>query len=467
MLKKLIGDKKFYKTAIAVALPIMLQNGITNFVSLLDNVMVGSLGDCQLSGVAIVNRLMFIFMLAVFGAISGAGIFTAQFYGKQDEEGVRQTLRFKYLICTIITVAAAAIFLVFGEELIKLFLLIDGGASEADKTSDEIAKTLEYGKQYLAVSVIGLLPVALSQAYSGTMRETEHTVSPMIAGFIAVAVNCLGNFILIYGNFGAPKLGVIGAAIATVASRFVELIILIVYTRVKKTDFPAFKGALTGGLFKIDKKLFADILKKGIPLFVNETLWSLGISGVVMFYGWRGLDVVSGCSISSTIINVFNIAYMALGNAVGIIVGKYLGAGDYEGAVDADRKLIAFCVAVGFTMGSVMFFTAGLFPKMYNTTEGAKLVAKQMIMVTACLFPVQSFMHSCYFTLRSGGKTLITFIYDSVFVCLVNMPLTFCLVKFTTMPILPIYVITQSVEIIKAVIGFIMLKKRIWLNKIV
>ncbi|MGN1094418.1 MAG: MATE family efflux transporter, partial [Candidatus Neoclostridium sp.] len=210
MLKKFIGDKKFYKTAVAVALPIMLQNGITNFVSLLDNVMVGSLGDCQLSGVAIVNRLMFIFMLAVFGAISGAGIFTAQFYGKRDEEGVRQTLRFKYLVCTVITVAAAAIFLVFGEELIRLFLQIDGGASDAEKTAEEIAKTLEYGKQYLAVSVIGLLPFALSQAYSGTMRETEHTVSPMIAGFIAVAVNCLGNYIFIFGNFGAPKLGVMG-----------------------------------------------------------------------------------------------------------------------------------------------------------------------------------------------------------------------------------------------------------------
>lgn len=466
MLKKFIGDKKFYKTVFAVALPIMLQNGITNFVSLLDNIMVGQEGKLQMSGVAIVNQLIFIFNLAIFGAISGAGIFTAQFNGKGDEEGVRQTLRFKYILCFMIAVVAIAVFMIFGDQLIGLYLRTEGEVIDPDKAAQELSETLGYGKQYLAVMLIGLIPFALSQALSGTMRETEHTVSPMVAGLIAVAVNCIGNYILIFGNFGAPKLGVVGAAIATVASRFVEVIILIVYTSVKKSVFHAFKGAVTH-LFAIEKTLFGNIMKRGFPLFINETLWSLGMSGLAMCYSWRGLDVVSGYNIASTVINVFNIAYMALGNSVGIIVGKYLGAGEYEEAVDVDRKLIAFCVAIGLAMGIILFCTAGLFPKIYNTTEEAKTVAKQMLCVTACLFPVQSFMHSCYFTLRSGGKTLVTFIYDSVFVCLVNLPLAFCLVKFTSLPILAIYAACQSVEIVKAVIGYVMLKKRIWINKIV
>ena len=466
MLKKYIGDKKFYKTVLAVALPIMLQNGITNFVSLLDNIMVGQEGKLQMSGVAIVNQLIFIFNLAIFGAVSGAGIFTSQFHGKGDEEGIRQTLRFKYIVCTVIAVAAIAIFAFFGEPLIKLFLRTEGEVFDPDLAAREMAETLGYGKQYLAVMLIGLIPFAISQALSGTMRETEHTVSPMVAGLIAVAVNCIGNYILIFGNFGAPKLGVVGAAIATVASRFVEVVILIAYTCVKKAVFPSFKGAVSH-LFKIEKTLFANIMKRGFPLFINETLWSLGMSGLAMCYSWRGLDVVSGYNIASTVINVFNIAYMALGNSVGIIVGKYLGAGEYEQAVDEDRKLIAFCVLIGLVMGIILLCTAGLFPKIYNTTEEAKTVAKQMLMVTACLFPVQSFMHSCYFTLRSGGKTLITFVYDSVFVCLVNMPLAFCLVKFTSLTIIPIYAICQSIEILKAIIGYVMLKKRIWLNRIV
>lgn len=220
MLKKYIGDKKFYKTVLAVALPIMLQNGITNFVSLLDNIMVGQEGKLQMSGVAIVNQLIFIFNLAIFGAVSGAGIFTSQFHGKGDEEGIRQTLRFKYIVCTVIAVAAIAIFAFFGEPLIKLFLRTEGEVFDPDLAAREMAETLGYGKQYLAVMLIGLIPFAISQALSGTMRETEHTVSPMVAGLIAVAVNCIGNYILIFGNFGAPKLGVVGAAIATVASRF-------------------------------------------------------------------------------------------------------------------------------------------------------------------------------------------------------------------------------------------------------
>lgn len=458
-LKKFVGDKKFYAMVLAVALPIMLQNGITNFVSLLDNIMVGQVGTEQMSGVAIVNQLFFVFNLCIFGAVSGAGIFTAQFFGKNDEEGVRQTLRFKYIICLLFTVAAILIFVFFDTPLINLYL--HEGSLEGD-----LALTLFYGREYLKVINIGLLPFAVSQVIGSTMRETGHTVMPMIAGLVAVVINCAGNYILIFGHFGAPVMGAVGAAVATVVSRFAEALILIVYTAVKKNDFPAFRGVFRR-LFTIERGLLLNIIIKGMPLFVNEMLWALGMSGLTMCYSKRGLAVITGYNIASTIINVFNIAYKALGNSVGIIVGKYLGAGEYEEAVDVDRKLITFSVFVGVVMGIILFATAGLFPQIYNTTQEVKTVARQMLMVTACLFPFQSFMHTCYFTLRSGGKTFITFIYDSVFVCCVSFPLAFVLAEFTTLSILPIYIICNSVEIIKAIIGFVMLKKRIWINKIV
>ena len=458
-LKKFIGDKKFYAMVLAVALPIMLQNGITNFVSLLDNIMVGQVGTEQMSGVAIVNQLFFVFNLCIFGAVSGAGIFTAQFFGKNDEEGIRQTLRFKYLAGVVLTAVAVLVLVLLQTPLINLYL--HDGSVEGD-----LELTLKYGKDYLAVMLIGLLPYAVSQVIGSTMRETGHTVMPMLAGLAAVVVNCTGNYILIFGHFGAPVMGVVGAAIATVASRFVEMLLLIIYTAARKTVFPAFRGVFTR-LFSVERELLKNIFKKGMPLFVNEMLWAIGMSGLAMCYSKRGLAVVTGYNIASTVINVFNIAYMALGNAVGIIIGKYLGAGEYEEAVDIDRKLIAFSVFVGTVMGIILLCTAGLFPRIYNTTAEAKTVARQMLMVTACLFPFQSFMHTCYFTLRSGGKTFITFIYDSVFVCCVSFPLAFVLAEFTTLSILPIYIICNSVEIIKAIIGFVMLKKRIWINKIV
>ena len=169
IIKRYFGDKNFYKSVFAVALPIMLQNGITQFVNLLDNIMVGQVGTEPMSGVAIVNQLLFVFNLCVFGAVSGAGIFTAQFHGKDNEEGVRQTFRFKFLFCVAFTLLGAGIFMLFDRQLIGLYL--NEGSAEGD-----LALTLSFGKEYLWIMLIGLLPFAISQAYGSTMRETEKTV---------------------------------------------------------------------------------------------------------------------------------------------------------------------------------------------------------------------------------------------------------------------------------------------------
>ena len=458
-MKKYIGDKKFYKTVFAVALPIMLQNGITQFVNLLDNIMVGQVGTEQMSGVAIVNQLLFVFNLCVFGAVSGAGIFTAQYYGKGNEEGVRQTFRFKFLFCIFFALFGMAVLGLFNEQLIGLYL--NEGSAEGD-----LALTLSYGKDYLWIMLIGLLPFAVAQTYGSTLRETEKTVLPMTAGFIAVGLNCIGNYILIFGNFGAPALGVRGAAISTVASRFLEVGILVVTVWAKRQRYPFIVKAYRH-LFRIEKKLVSDIFRKGMILLVNEAFWAGGISALAQCYSQRGLAVVAGYNISSTVTNVFNISYMALGTSIGIIVGKYLGARDFERAVDEDRKLIAFSVLVGVLMGAVMAAFSSFFPNIYNTTEEAKEIARQFMLVTACMMPIYSFQNACYFTLRSGGKTFITFLYDSAFIWTFGFPVVLLLVRLTTLPILHIYLVVCAMDVIKSVFGYILLKKRIWLNQLI
>lgn len=455
---KFIGDKTFYALVFSVAIPIMVQNGITNFVSLLDNIMVGQVGTEQMSGVAIVNQLIFIFNLSVFGAVSGAGIFTAQFHGKKDDEGVVQTFRFKLMTAVVLSAAAVGIFLLFGDDLIQIYL--NDGSVEGD-----LALTLGFAKQYLAVMLVGLLPFAVSQAYGGTLRETGHTVLPMVAGFAAVATNGIGNYLLIFGKFGCPEMGVEGAAIASVISRFVELSILVVVTHTSK-KITCGKGVYKRFFF-VEKNLCNKIFAKGSMLFVNELLWSVGSSAMAFCYSLRGLDVVAGYSIASTVINCFSIAYIALGNSVGIIVGKLLGAGEVEKAQDYDVKLIAFSVAMGAAMGAILACTSGLFPLLYNTTDRAKQIASQFLLITGCIMPMHGFLHSCYFTLRSGGKTFITFLYDSVFVCVINVPVAYCLAQFTSWDVVWIYLAANLVEVFKCVLGFIMLKKKIWINKIV
>ncbi len=456
--KKFIGDKAFYKMVFAVAIPIMIQNGISNFVSLLDNVMVGQIGQDEMCGVSNVNQLIYIFNLAIFGAVSGCGIFTAQYHGKKDNEGVVQTFRFKLIVVTIITAVAVAIFAFFNKPLINLF--ISTSSSEGDPV-----RTLQFGVDYIWIMLIGLLPFAFSQAYSSTLRETEHTVLPMIAGFAAVGVNCIGNYLLIFGKLGCPVMGVKGAAIASVISRFVELGILLVATHTNKKLY--YSTQLYKRFFVIDKTLIVNIIKKGSPLFFNELLWSTGMSGVAYAYSLRGLSANAAYSISSTVVNCFTIAYMALGNSVGIIVGKYLGAGEIEQAQDIDRKLIAFAVFAGTVMGIILAATSHLFPLAYNVSDEAKQIAGNFLLITGCIMPMHGFLHSCYFTLRSGGKTLITFLYDSVFVCCVNFPLALALANFTNFSVELIYLCANGIEIFKCILGYVMLKKKIWINQIV
>ena len=236
MKNRYIGDRAFYRRVFGVAVPIIIQNGITNFVSLLDNIMVGQVGTVPMSGVSIVNQLMFVFNLCVFGASSGAGIFTAQFHGSNDDEGVRYTFRFKFLICIAITVLGCGIFLGGGSGLIGLYLTGEGDASTA-------AGALSYGLDYLHVMLWGLLPFALTNAYSSTLRETGETVVPMVGGISAVLVNLVLNYVLIFGHFGAPEMGVEGAALATVISRYVELAIVGGWVHTHAQQKPFIKGA--------------------------------------------------------------------------------------------------------------------------------------------------------------------------------------------------------------------------------
>ena len=457
-IKKFVGDKAFYKMTLTVAVPIMIQNFITNFVSMLDNLMVGSLGTEQMSGVSIVNQLIFVFGLAIFGALSGAGIFTAQFYGKNDNDGIRFTLRYKLIVSVLIFLVALGVFLLFDDNLISLYL------HESDSSGD-IPLTLSYAKDYLKVILWGLLPFCIAQIFSSTLRETGETVAPMVAGFIAVLTNCAFNWILIFGKLGAPALGIVGAAIATVISRYVECVIILIYVVRKKYKFQYFKGAFRS--FSMPKKVFKDITFKGMPLLFNEFFWSLGMSLLSMAYSLYGISVVAGCSISSTVMNLANIAFISLGSSIGIIIGKQLGADKFKEAVDTDRKLIAFSAFLSAIIGIVVFLIGDKIPLLYNTTEETKELAGYFIKVCALFIPVHSFANATYFTIRSGGKTLITFLMDSVFIMCVSVPIAFSLYYAFNLPIWQTFVIVQCIDIIKVIVGIILVKKKVWLNNIV
>lgn len=456
-MNRFIGDRQFYKRVLLVAVPIMIQNGITNFVSMLDNIMVGQIGTEPMSGVAIVNQFMFVFFICLIGANAGAGIMGAQYFGSGNNDGVRNAFRFKILSCFAITVVCMLVLVLFGDNLISAFLHEGEGGGN-------LAETLKYGEEYMKVMYIGMIPFALTQVYSSTLRETGQTVVPMAAGIAAVCVNLFFNYVLIFGKFGAPALGVVGAAAATSLSRFVELALVALWTHRNHEKNPFIVRAYSS--FRIPKNVAAYIFRVGVPLLINEVLWALGVAVLTQCYSVRGLDVVAAVNISNTLSNVFNVVFISMGNATGIIIGQVLGSGDLKRARDEDTKLISFSVFCCIITGLVMFSLASLFPQIYNTSESIQALAASFIRIVGLCMPVFGFVNAAYFTLRSGGKTLITFLFDSGFMWVFAIPIVFCLSRFTMMPIVPLYLISQLTDLVKCIIGFVLVKRGSWLHNL-
>lgn len=456
--KKFIGDRAFYKMVLAVAVPIMIQNGITNFVSLLDNIMVGQVGTEQMSGVAIVNQLIMVYYLCVFGGLAGAGIFTAQYFGLKDDEGIRHTFRYKLWMAFILTAIASSVLFFQKENLIQMYL---NGSNDGG----DLVAALHYGISYLKVMLLGLPAFMMVQVYVSTLRECGETVVPMKAGVAAVMVNLCLNYLLIYGKFGLPALGVVGAAIATVISRYVEALIVIVWTHTHKEQNPYI--ARIYRTLKVPRHLAWKFFIKGSPLLVNETMWSSGMAMLTQCYSVRGMSVIAGLNIANTINDLFNIVFIALGDAVAIIIGQLLGAGKMKEARDTDNKIIAFSVFSCILVAILMVFIAPLFPRLYNTTPEARGLAVQFIIAQAIFMPQTAFMHATYFTLRSGGKTIITFLFDSVFAWFVSVPVAYVLSRYTLIPAIAIFAVVHIMDWIKCIIGFVLVKKGVWLQNMV
>lgn len=445
------------KRALILAVPMMIQNGITNAVGLVDHIMVGSLGTEAMTAVSIVGQLLFVYSLALFGGISGPGIFTAQFYGQGNTEGVRATTRMKALIGIVCTLAGTAV-LFFGEDLL-INLYLHGESAEIDA-----ALTLRHAKDYLHIMLVGLPAMAVTQIYASTLRETNDSVKPMVTGVISVLTDVAFNYLLIYGSLGFPKLGVRGAAIATVIARYLEMTVMLIWVTARKNKHPFAQGLWK--TLRIPGELCRKMILKTIPICCNEFLWAAGLAAMTQCYAVRGLEVVAGVNISNVLCNLLNVVFISLGYAVGIIIGQELGAGEFEKAKKTSFTLTWFSALISVGLTGVLIALSGVFPQLYDTTDSVRELASGFIIVSALFFPVQGVLNALYFTLRSGGKTLVTFGFDSVFSWAVAVPLSFVLSVLTDLPILAVYAAVQAADIIKIIIGAVMIRKGIWVNNL-
>lgn len=454
----MIKNKDIYKRALRLAVPMMIQNGITNMVGLVDNVMVGSLGSEAITAVSIVTQLIFVFNLAVFGGLSGPGIYGAQYYGQRNTEGFRSTVRIKHWIGLFCLIGGLLVFYTAGEPLIGLYLKGEGGDVDP-------VLTMSLAKQYLSIMLWGLPFFVITQIYAGSLRETGDSVKPMAAGIVSVVVDIVFNYLLIYGNLGMPKLGVEGAAAATVLARIIEAAVVVIWAFAARNKHTFLKGLYRTML--VPPAEAKRIVKKSLPIFLNEFLWAGAMAALTQCYSIRSLDIVAGLNISNALCNMFNVVFVAMGNAVGILIGQTLGASQYEKAKKDAFGLMWFTGISCIALTAVLVGFSGLFPSFYNTTDEIRSYATWFIAITAVFFPVQGFLNSLYFTLRSGGKTLVTFLFDSVFSWIIPVPCAFLLCNFTSLPIFAVYAVIQAADLIKVTVGYVLIKKGVWISNLV
>lgn len=453
-----IRNKDIYKRALRLAVPMMIQNGITNMVGLVDNVMVGSIGSEGISAVSIVGQLIFVFNLAIFGGLSGPGIFGAQYYGSKNMNGFQNTVRIKHWIGLVCLAAGLLAFNLAGETLINLYL-------QGESENVDPVLTMSLAKEYMSIMLWGLPFFVFTQIYSTSLRETGESIKPMVGAVTSVVADVMFNYVFIYGNFGAPKLGVAGAAIATVMARVIEMGVVVIWSFAARRRHTFLKGLYKTLLVPL--KETKTILKKSVPIFLNEFLWAGGLAVLTQCYSLRSLDIVAGLNISNALCNLFNVVFVAMGNAVGILTGQTLGASEYEKARKDSFSLMWFTGIVCLVLTAVLAGISGIFPSFYNTTDEIKGYASVFIVITALFFPVQGFLNALYFTLRSGGKTLITFLFDSVFSWVVPVPCAFLLCNYTEMSVFAVYAVVQAADLIKVAVGSVLIKKGVWVSNLV
>jgi len=445
---KLKENKQFYLSVLVIAVPFMLQQLITSSVNLLDNLMVGQLGDAAIAGVAAANRYYMIANFGIFGVGGAMSIFLAQYFGANDEEHVKQTFRYGIISAYVIIAPFVVLGFMFPDQILGFF------------TRD--LAVIKMGSDYLRIAILTYIPMALSMTIGNAMRSLGETKVPLYSSIAAIFTNAFFNYIMIFGHLGFPALGVAGAAYATIIARMVEVIIFLVVS--KRMNF-MFKTAVKD-LFKISKKLVRAITIKAVPLTMNEIFWSSGMSILFMFYSTRGTEVMAGMSISGSVADLFFTLFGGMAVATTVVVSQVLGANKLDEARDNAYKLIRFSVMLSVALGILMFAFSYIAPNLYNVTDYSRETAATFLRIMSVMFWIYMSNAQCFFILRAGGDTKSTLLMDSVFMWTVNLPAVGLVTYLTGWNVFAIYLVGQSTDFFKLIVAYSLVRKEKWVKNL-
>ena len=449
--KKYIATPTFYKHALKVAIPLMLQQFLTSSVNILDNLLIALLGDEALSGMAATNRFVMIAMFAIMGFMSASTVYIAQYFGAKNEEKMRETFRISIFGAFSIAIPFFLIGTIFARPIME-FLISSGDAT-----------TVDYGVGCLQVIAWTLLPLGITMPIANSLRAIGHVKAPMRASMISIVINMTFDYLLIFGNFGFPKLGILGGSLSTLLARIVEAIILLV---VLKRGNYAFKTKVKD-LLHFPKSLLITIIRKGIPLVVNEILWSSGMTMLFTFYSTRGVEVSSGYAIAGSTSDLFFTLFGGMSVATTVLVSQPLGADNLEEAKQNAYWLLSFSIFMAIIFGMLIYLSSFIVPYLYSGVSlEARTVAINCLTIMACLFFIYMANAECYFIIRSGGDMRSTFFMDSGFMWCVNLPVVAAFTYLTDWPIYYIYIAGQVTDFLKFAVSFWMVRREKWVRNL-
>ncbi|MCX8128828.1 MAG: MATE family efflux transporter [Clostridia bacterium] len=449
-----LGDKEFYKTLVHLAVPIALQSLVASSLNMIDAIMVGQLGEKAIAGVGIANQVFFLLNLILFGAYSGASIFASQYWGKGDIGGVRTVLGICLKIGCGISLIFTLVCLIFPKHIIGLF------------NSDPIV--IDLGVQFLTINAMSFVIMAISFCYAALSRSTGYVKLPMFASIIALSLNTVLNFLLIEGNLGFPSMGVRGASIATLISRIVEalIIVLVIYT----AKHPVAAGLKE--LMSFDTDFLRKFIKTTLPVILHEGLWSLGVTFYTFIYGHMGTPEaaamnVAALNIVSNIDRIALVLFFGLSNACAIMVGHKIGEGNKDHAYRDSGRLLIIGPLLGVATSIMLLLSYNSILSLFHVSADVKHLAAQVLTAMVFVFPIRTFNFVMIVGVaRAGGDTKFSLFMEILPLWLFAIPLTALGGLYFNLPLIYVYLLSTTEEFIKASLGLRRYFSRKWIHNV-
>lgn len=436
-LKTYWGSPGFYRKALAIAVPVMLQALVQNLVSLVDNFMVSGLGDVKMSGVNVSNQVLFVFMIALMTLSSAGAIFMSQFNGANDREGMKQAFLFKFHAGLFLTAIVTGLAIFLPRQILTLLV----------NTNSQREAVLEQGRAYISIILFTFVPMTLSIVIGSSLREIGKVHAPLYISVSAALVNTFLNWVFIYGNLGAPRLEVRGAALATVIARAYEMIVFIIYINRTK---PPFYVRLRE-LYRVNMRVFVIILQKSGFIALSEMSWVLTETAMTaVFNGRGGAEIISGMAAGWAIANIFFLVFQGLHTSIGVIVGGTLGKNELDQARHEARWLRSGAIVAGTVVAMIESFSVLLIPIVFgNLSPGAQLITRNMLWVIAVYMPLWSYLNAQFATARAGGDAVMGVWVDVSVNIFLFLPAIFILAVLTNLGPIALYALVKITDFVK------------------